>query len=118
MSIINEKNAVELEAYVPFKRLKEIGDTVEGVVLAIEEEDKRLDPKTEVVYGPQRVFTIKTEEGVILNFGVPHKWKSVIKALDTKNASVGDTVAFKLKDKLPTEHYNERFDIELYVAKA
>lgn len=87
----------------------EIGDNIQGELM--------MDPyDNETKFGMQKIYVVKTKEGKEYNVALKHTThKYSIQQL--RDATVGDLVAFRLKDLIKTDYGNPAKAIEVRLKK-
>jgi hypothetical protein len=88
---------------------EKVGDNIQGE-LVMEPYDN------ETKFGKQRVYVVKTKEGKEFNVALKHTThKYCVQQL--RDVAVGDLVAFRLKDLIPTDYGNPAKAIEVRLKK-
>ena|SRR3990167_4402338 len=107
--IFDEKNIPESNWF----KFEKVGDKISGEVLEIVEKSS-----TNPTFPSQRVFTVKKNDGEILNVGI--KTTSDYLMTRTKNVKAGDMIGFEFKKEIPAKvkGYSPAKSIEVYVKHA
>jgi len=92
-----------------FFKFMNVGDRVGGELVSIN------DKPGKDQFGPQRVFTVKQEDGSLMNVGIPLAKDYVISR--AAQAKLGDYIGFEFKKEIPsqTKGFAPAKSIEVYV---
>ena len=103
--LFNEENVPESN----FFKFSEVGDKVGGIL--VESEDKPAKDQ----FPPQRVFTLKQEDGTFIKVGIAMSKSYVISR--AAQAKFGDLLGFEFKKEIPsaTKGFAPAKSIEVYV---
>src|SRR3990167_10425686 len=103
--LFNEENVPESN----FFKFEEVGDKVGGIL--VESEDKPAKDN----FPPQRVFTLKQEDGSFVKVGISMMKSYVISR--ASQAKFGDMLGFEFKKEIPsaTKGFSPAKSIEVYV---
>lgn len=88
---------------------EKVGDNIQGE-LVMEPYDK------ESKYGTQKIYVVKDKDGKEWNVSLKHTTHKY-SILQLKAAEVGDTVAFRFKESIPTDYGNPAKAIEVRLRK-
>lgn len=103
--LFNDENVPESNWF----KFENVGDKVGGIL--VETKDK----PAQGVYGPQRVFTLKQNNGELVNVGIPLAKDYIIGRANS--AKMGDVLGFEFKKEVPsaTKGFAPAKSIEVYV---
>lgn len=103
--LINEENKPESNWF----KFEKVGDTIMGYLVEVKDKEGDGD------FPPQRVFTLKTKEGDLINVGISLKKDYIIGRANS--AKLGDILGFKFEKEIPPSKkgFNAAKSIEVYV---